>query len=54
MAAGLKDCFGLLLYRHTALLSRFGGSDLSRNTLAVSSQRTQVDASGQGCAGCQQ
>ena len=31
-----KYCDGLPLYRQAALLSRFGGSDLSRNTLAAS------------------
>jgi transposase len=31
-----KYCDGLPLYRQAALLSRFGGSDLSRNTMAAS------------------
>ena len=31
-----KYCDGLPLYRQAALLGRFGGSDLSRNTLAAS------------------
>ena len=31
-----KYCDGLPLYRQAALLARFGGSDLSRNTLAAS------------------
>ncbi|WP_029524734.1 IS66 family transposase [Polaromonas glacialis] len=31
-----KYCDGLPLYRQTALLSRFGGGDLARNTLAAS------------------
>lgn len=34
-----KYCDGLPLYRQAALLGRFGGSDLSRNTLAASVMR---------------
>jgi transposase len=33
MADALEDCFGLLLYRQAVRLLRFGGSELSRNTL---------------------
>ena len=31
-----KYCDGLPLYRQSALLARFGGTDISRNTLAAS------------------